>query len=83
MDPFAQYTKEQMITALQSEYEYLLHDDYDPDEDRSPEDNLEWLNSLSRDELKEEVLEMVSADNQNQDLGDSVSIEDYFGRWLP
>ena len=71
-----------MISALQKEYEYLVHDDFDPEEDKSPDENLEWLKSLSLEELRDEVLEMVEADNENQDEGDHVSVVDYMNRWL-
>ena len=46
-----QYTRQQLIDALQHEYDYLCHDDYDPDVDVSPEEHLEYLNSLSVEQL--------------------------------
>ena len=46
-----QYTRQQLIDALQHEYEYLCHDDYDPNVDVSPEKHLEYLNSLSVEQL--------------------------------
>ena len=49
------YTREQLIAALQKQYEYILHDDYDPDEDLSPEQNLEYLQTLSLEELIKET----------------------------
>ena len=50
-----QYTRQQLIDALQHEYEYLCHDDYDPDVDVSPADYLEYLNSLSVEQLIDET----------------------------
>ena len=44
-------TREQLIDALVKEYEYLCHDDYDPDEDITPEEYLEMINTLSYEEL--------------------------------
>ena len=44
-------TREQLIDALVKEYEYLCHDDYDPDEDLTPEEYLEMINTLSYEEL--------------------------------
>ena len=82
MDFCSDYTKEQLITALQNEYEYLIHDDFDPDVDKSPDENLVWLQSLSLDALRAEVTEMVEADDSNQDEDDSVTVADYMNRWL-
>ena len=45
------YTREQLISALQHEYEFLCHDDYDSDVDMSPSEYLTHLQSLSVDEL--------------------------------
>lgn len=45
------YTREQLITALAAEYDYLCHDDYDPDNDMSPAEYLSYLQSLSLDDL--------------------------------
>jgi len=49
------YTKQQLIDALQKEYEWLCHDDFDPEEDLSLEEHLEMLQELSYDELVEET----------------------------
>ena len=61
-------TREQLIDALVKEYEYLCHDDYDPDEDLTPEEYLEMINTLSYDELVSET----SADDP----------EEYILTWL-
>ena len=45
------YTRSQLIHALQSEYEYLIHDDFDPDTDMSAADHLEYLNSHNTEQL--------------------------------
>ena len=45
------YTRDQHINALQNEYEYLIHDDYDPDTDMSPSEHLDYLNSLNVEQL--------------------------------
>ena len=82
MDSVSQYSQQQLITALQNEYEYLIHDAFDPDVDKSPNENLEWLQSLSLDALRAEVTEMVEADDSNQDEGDNVTVADYMNRWL-
>ena len=45
------YTRAQLIDALQREYEYLCHDDYNPAEDFSLSEHLDYLNAMSYDEL--------------------------------
>ncbi len=45
------YTQEQLIEALYNEYSFLCHDDFDPDEDSTPEEYLEMIKTLSYDEL--------------------------------
>jgi len=45
------YTREQLIDALSHEYDYLCHDDFDPDVDMSPAEHLSYLQSLSLDDL--------------------------------
>ena len=48
-------SKEQLIDALYHEYVYLCHDDFDPDEDQTPEEYLNDLKEMSYDELVEEA----------------------------
>ena len=48
-------TKEQLIESLYNEYVYLCHDDFNPDEDATPEEYLEMLKEMSYDELIEET----------------------------
>jgi len=50
-----QYTRQQLIDALQHEYEYLCHDDFDPDVDMSSDEHLAYLNSLSVEQLIDET----------------------------
>ena len=47
--------KFKLINALVAEYQYLCHDDFDPDEDLTPEEYLEMLRKMSYDELVEEA----------------------------
>ena len=49
------YTREQLIDALVKEYEWLCHDDFDPDLDASPEEYLDAIKDMSYDELVEET----------------------------
>ena len=48
-------SKEQLIDALYNEYVFLCHDDFDPDEDPTPEEYLVMLRLMSYDELVEET----------------------------
>ncbi len=45
------YTRVQLIDALCHEYDYLCHDDFDPDVDMSPADYRASLDVLSYDQL--------------------------------
>lgn len=49
------YQKEEIIAALVKEYEWLCHDDFDPEEDPTPEEYLDSIKDLSYDELVEET----------------------------
>jgi len=48
------YTRAQLIDALVAEWEYLCHDDYDP-EDQTPEEYREDLIEMTLEELVEET----------------------------
>ena len=48
------YTKAQLIDALVAEWEYLCHDDYDPD-DQTPEEYRQDLIEMSLEELIKET----------------------------
>jgi hypothetical protein len=50
-----QYTRQQLIDALVAEYDYLCHDDYDPDVDMSSDEYLAYLDSLSVEQLIDET----------------------------
>ena len=45
------YTRQQLIDALCREYDYLIHDDYDPDVDLSPEEYRLAMECLSDEDL--------------------------------
>jgi hypothetical protein len=49
------HSKEQLIEALYNEYVFLCHDDFDPDEDLTPEEYLVMLQKMEYDELVEET----------------------------
>lgn len=48
------YSKAELIDALVAEWEYLCHDDYDP-EDQTPEEYREDLIEMNIEELIEET----------------------------
>ena len=60
------YTKEQLIDALVAEYEYLCHDDFNPDTDPTPEEYRAHLEYLEYDELIEEI-----------NIGEEYTLEEY------
>jgi len=45
------YTKQQLVDALVHEYDYLCHDDFDPEEDMTIGEYQEYLNTLSVEQL--------------------------------
>ena len=49
------FTKEQLIEALTAEYEYLIHDDFDPEEDLTLEQYHQSLLTMSIEQLVEET----------------------------
>jgi hypothetical protein len=49
------YTKEQLIDALCREWDYLCHDDFDPEVDDTPEEYRKNMESLTIEELIEET----------------------------
>ena len=61
-------TRSQLITALHHEYEFLCHDDFDPDVDPTPTEYRAMLASFTDADLLEES----SADD----------IDDYITHWL-
>ena len=49
------HTRQQLIDALVHEYEFLCHDDFDPDIDPTPDEYRAMLLSLSDDQLLAET----------------------------
>jgi len=64
-------TRSQLIDALVHEYEFLCHDDFDPDVDPTPAEYRAMLNSLSDAELIDET----STD-------DIYHLDDFLRTWL-
>ena len=49
------YSKEQLIEALYNEYDFLCHDDFDPEVDLSPAEYLDDIREMTYDELVAET----------------------------
>ena len=49
------FSKTQLIQALLNEYEYLIHDDFDPDEDLTLEQYHQMLLTMSNEQLVKET----------------------------
>ena len=60
----------QLIEALYNEYLFLCHDDFDPDEDTTPEEYLEMLKEMTYDELVEET-----------QTDDTFTMDEYLRAW--
>lgn len=63
------YTKQQLIDALVAEWEYLCHDDYDP-EDPTPEEYRADIETLTLEELIEETC-----------TDEGYTLEEYMQNW--
>ena len=64
------YTKEQLIDALVAEWDYLCHDDYDP-EDQTPEEYREDLNKMTIEQLVEET-----------STGEGYTLDEFMENWV-
>ena len=49
------YSREELINALCAEWEYLCHDDFNPEEDQTPEEYREELQEYTLEQLIEET----------------------------
>ena len=65
------YTREQLIDALVAEWEYLCHDDFDPETDLTSEEYREQLEKMEYRELVKET----STDEY-------FTLEEYMDRYL-
>jgi len=64
------YTKEQLIDALVREWEYLCHDDYDPDDD-TPEEYRLKMEELTIEQLIEET-----------STGEGYTLDEFIENWV-
>ena len=49
------YTRKQLINALCAEWDYLCHDDFDPENDPTPEEYRKEMEELTIEQLIEET----------------------------
>ena len=64
------YTKEQLVDALVAEWDYLCHDDYDP-EDLTSEEYRKEMEELTIEELIEET-----------STGEGYTLEEFMENWV-
>jgi len=64
------YTKQQLIDALVAEYDYLCHDDFDPDDDLTIEEYREMLKEMTFDELVKET-----------STGEEYTFDEFMNNW--
>tara|TARA_B100000035_G_scaffold307544_1_gene310945 strand:- start:1101 stop:1304 length:204 start_codon:yes stop_codon:yes gene_type:complete len=64
------YTKDQLIKALCAEYDYLCHDDFNPDTDPTLDEYFELMEKMSFDELVEETC-----------TDEHYTLEEFMERW--
>ena len=69
--PEIKYSREQLITALQNEYEFLIHEDFEPEVDLTASEHLEHLNSLDIEQL----IRLTDCD-------DVFPLDDFMNRYL-
>ena len=65
------YTRSDLINALVAEWEYLCHEDFDPDEDQTPEEYREELQDYSYEQLVEET-----------STGEGYTLKQFMENWL-
>ena len=74
---FSMYTREQLLAALNNEYEWLCHDNFDPEVDCPPAKMLESLQKQTIEQLRDEVAATIKDSNIGQDDADRISLDDY------
>ena len=65
------HTRQQLIDALVHEYEFLCHDDFDPDVDPTPDEYRAMLASFTDADLRDE-----------SSTDDTYTLDDYITHWL-
>ena len=69
--PKIKYSREQLIIALQNEYEFLIHEDFEPEVDLTASEPLEHLHSLDIEQL----IRLTDCD-------DVFPLDDFMSRYL-
>ena len=70
--PKIKYSREQLITALQNEYEFLIHEDFEPEVDLTASEHLEHLHSL---DIEQQLIRLTDCD-------DVLPLDDFMSRYL-
>ena len=65
------YTKAQLVDALVAEWDYLCHDDFDPENDLTTEEY--------REELQEYTLEQLIEETST---GEGYTLEEFMENWV-
>ena len=65
------YTKAQLVDALVAEWDYLCHDDFDPENDPTTEEY--------REELQEYTLEQLIEETST---GEGYTLEEFMENWV-
>lgn len=69
------YNRDQLITALVHEYEFLCHDDFNPETDFTVDEYKDYLTSLPTQGIIDEIY-VSSYDDQDQ------AIDEFLTTWL-
>ena len=65
------YSRSDLINALCAEWDYLCHDDFNPDEDQTTEEYREELQDYSYEQLVEET-----------STGEGYTLKQFMEHWL-
>ena len=66
-----EYTRADLINALCAEYDYLCHDDFNPDEDPTLDEYMESLQDYTYEQLVEETC-----------TDEGYTLKEYMDNWL-
>ena len=79
---FSAYTHDQLIKAFQNEYEYLCHDNFDPETDMHPEQHLKWVQGITLEELQATIRQSIDNENIGLEDDEKTTIQDFMEQWL-
>ena len=79
---FSTYTHQQLIKAFQNEYEYLCHDNFDPEIDMHPEQHFKWIQGITLEELQKTINQSIDNENIGLEEDEKNTIQDFMDEWL-